>query len=193
MDKIIAVIMQDNAHREQAQFQTYPRPSINPINQMITSPAEADKIVAASEQEVEEIMAIAFPSGTKPLIAAANSATTQTAHSAPPTATTAMTVTMAADHLDCRKPQRPASPSFTMNAITENHQGTTANPLLTVNTGNDGNMNSFITLTLATSHPNCRDNQNTVEFHNQKPISASTQASRDSEPGTNRNHSNQPP
>ena len=61
MDKIIAVIMQDNAYRQQAQFQTYPRPNINPINQMITSPAEADKIAAAAEQEAEEIMAMAFP------------------------------------------------------------------------------------------------------------------------------------
>ena len=63
MDKIIAVIMQDNAYREQAQFQTYPKPCINPINQMITSPAEADKITTTTEQEAEEIMAIAFPSG----------------------------------------------------------------------------------------------------------------------------------
>ena len=33
MDEILAVIMQDNAYREQAKFKTYPRPSINPINQ----------------------------------------------------------------------------------------------------------------------------------------------------------------
>ena len=33
MDKILAVIIQDNALREQAMFQTYPRPSIIPINQ----------------------------------------------------------------------------------------------------------------------------------------------------------------
>ena len=80
MDKIVAVIMQGNAYREQAQFQTYPRLSINPINQMITSPAEVDKIAAATEQESEEIMAIAFPSRTQPLVATANSATTHTAH-----------------------------------------------------------------------------------------------------------------
>ena len=39
MDEIMAVIIQNNAYRKQAQFQTYPRPSINPINQIITSPA----------------------------------------------------------------------------------------------------------------------------------------------------------
>ena len=33
MDKILAVIIQDNAYREQAKIKTYPRPSINPINQ----------------------------------------------------------------------------------------------------------------------------------------------------------------
>ena len=48
MDEVIAVIMQDIAYRQQAYFQTYPKPAINPINQMITSPAEADKIGAAT-------------------------------------------------------------------------------------------------------------------------------------------------
>ena len=44
MDEILAVIIQNNAYREQAKYKTYPRPSINPINQLITSPGEADKI-----------------------------------------------------------------------------------------------------------------------------------------------------
>ena len=33
MDEILAVIIQDNAYREQTKFKTYPRPAINPINQ----------------------------------------------------------------------------------------------------------------------------------------------------------------
>ena len=41
MDEILAVIMQDNTLREQAMFQTYPRPSISPINQLINSPADS--------------------------------------------------------------------------------------------------------------------------------------------------------
>ena len=158
LDEVIAVIMQDNAYRQQARFQTYPRPTINPINQMITSPAEADKMGAAALQEVEEIMAIAFPSGTQPPVAIADTATTQTVQSVPPTVTPATTAVTAADHLDCRKLQRPASPSFTMNAIPENYLGATANPLLVVNMGNDGNMNSFITPTLATNCQNHQDN-----------------------------------
>ena len=48
MDKILAVIIQDNAYREQAKIKTYPRPAINPINQLITSPGEADKIAEAA-------------------------------------------------------------------------------------------------------------------------------------------------
>ena len=48
MDEIIAVMMQDNAFRQQVQFQTYPTPKINPLNQMISSPAEADRIEAAA-------------------------------------------------------------------------------------------------------------------------------------------------
>ena len=61
MDAILAVIMQDNDYREQAKFKTYPRQSVNPINQLITSPAEADKIVEAAQRETDNIMAIAFP------------------------------------------------------------------------------------------------------------------------------------
>ena len=60
MDEILAVIIQDNAYREQAKYKTYPRPSINPINQLITSPGEADKIAEAAQREADNIMAIAF-------------------------------------------------------------------------------------------------------------------------------------
>ena len=82
MDELVAVMMQDNAYRQQGQFQTYPTPKINPINQMISSPADADKIGAATLQEAEEIMAIAYPSGIEPPVAATNTTTMQ-----PPTAT----------------------------------------------------------------------------------------------------------
>ena len=85
MDEIMAVIIQDNAYREQAQFQIYPRPSTNPINQIVTSPAEADKIVAAAQKEADDIMTIALPSGTQPPIATADTATTQATYSALPT------------------------------------------------------------------------------------------------------------
>ena len=117
MDKVIAVIMLDKDYRQQGQLQTYPRPSINTVNQMITSPAEADKIGAATLQEVEEIMNIAFPAGTQSPVATADTATTVTAQSVPPTVTPDTTVATAANCLHRRKQPRPASPSFMMNAI----------------------------------------------------------------------------
>ena len=120
MDEILAVIIQDNAYREQAKIKTYPRPTINPINQLITSPGKADKIAEAVQREADNIMAIAFPSGTKPPLATNDTTTTQTAHSVSPTAPTATTVTTATNRLDHRKQPRPASPSFTMNAIPDN-------------------------------------------------------------------------
>ena len=169
MDEILAVIIQDNAYREQAKYKTYPRPSINPINQLITSPGEADKIAEAAQREADNIMVIAFPSGAEPPLATNDTATTQTAHSVPPTATTATTVATVADHLDHGKQPRPASPSFTMNAIPDNWPGVTANPLLVVNTGHDGNKNSFITSTLVTNHQNHQGNGNTVAFENTIP------------------------
>ena len=169
MDEILAVIMQDNAYREQAKFKTYPSPSISPVGQLITSPADADNITEAAQREADNIMAIAFLSGSEPPLATNDTATTQTAHTVPCTASTAMTVATAADHLDCGKQPRPASPSFMMNTIPHNHPGVTANPLLIVNMGNDGNMNSFITPTLATNHQNCQDNKNTVVFHTTFP------------------------
>ena len=169
MDEILAVIIQDNAYREQAKFKTYPRPVIDPINLLITSPGEADKIVEAAQREADNIMAITFPSGAEPLLATNDTVTTQTAHSVPPTAPTATTSATAADHLDCRKQPRPESPSFTMNAIQDNWPGTTANPLLIVNTGHEGNTNSFITPTLVTNHQNHQDNRNTVAFKNNIP------------------------
>ena len=114
-------------------------------------------------------MAIAFPSGSEPPQATNDTATTQTAHTVLLTDPTAMTVATAADCLDCRRQPRPGLPSFTMNAIPDNCPGATANPLLVVNTGNDGNMNSFITLTLVTNRQNRQDNRNTVAFDNNVP------------------------
>ena len=112
-------------------------------------------------------MAIAFPSGAKPLLATND--TTQTAHSVPPTASTATTVATVADHLDCRKQPRPASHSFMMNTILDNRQGPPANPHLLVNMGHDGNTNSFITQTLVTNRQIHQDNRNTVAFENNTP------------------------
>ena len=103
-------------------------------------------------------MAIAYPTGIQPPVATADATVTQTTHSAPPTGTPAMTAIIAANCLDRGKPQRPASPSFTMNTIVESHPGTPANPLLTVNMGNKGNANAFITPTMATNCLNCQEN-----------------------------------
>ena len=169
MDEILAIIMQDNAYREQAKIKTYPRPTINPVNQLITSPGEADKIAEAAQTEVDNIMVIAFPSGAEPPLATNDTTTTQTAQAVPPTAPMAITVTTAADHLDHRKQLRPTSPVFTMNAIPDNRPGPTANPLLIVNTGHNGNINSFIIPTLVTSHQNCQGNRNTVAFEHTTP------------------------
>ena len=82
MDEIIAVMMQDNAYRQQCKFQTYPTPKINPISQMISSPAEVDKIETAALKEAEEIMAIAYTSGAQLPVAMANTATTTVATAA---------------------------------------------------------------------------------------------------------------
>ena len=114
-------------------------------------------------------MAIAFPSGDEPLLATNDTATTQTAHSVPPTAPTATTATTVTNCLDCGKQLRPASPSFTMNAIPDNWPGPTANPLLVVNMGHDGNTNSFITPTLVTNRQNNQGNGNTIAFENNIP------------------------
>ena len=169
MDEILAVIIHDNAYREQAKYKTYPRPSVNPINQLITSPGDADKIAEVAQREADNIMPIAFPSGAEPPLATNNTATTQTTHSTPPTATTATTAATATNCLDRRKQPRPASPSFMMNAILNNRPGPTANPLLVVNTGHDGNTNSFITPILVTNCQNCQGNRNTVAFENNIP------------------------
>ena len=166
MDKILAIIMQDNAYREQAKIKMYPRPTTNPINQLITSSGEADKIAEAAQREADNIMAIAFPSGAELPLDTTDTATTQTANSVPPTAPTATTGTAVANRLDHGKQQRPASQSFMMNTIPDNWPEPTANPLLVVNTGHDGNINSFITPTLATSYQNCQGNGNTIAFEN---------------------------
>ena len=166
MDEILAIIMQDNAYREQAKIKTYPTPTTNPVNQLITSPAEADKIAEAAQREADNIMAIAFPSGPEPPLATIDTATTQTAQSVPHTAPLVTTVTTATDRLDHGKQLRPTSPAFMMNTIPDNQPGQTANPLLVVNTGHDGNTNSFITPTLATNRQNTQGNRNTVTFEN---------------------------
>ena len=140
MDEILAIMMQDNAYREQAKIN--PTPTINPVNQLITSPVEADKIAEAAQREADKIMAIAFPSGPEPLLATIDTVTTQTAPSVPPTAPSASVVTTVADCLDCGRQPRPTSPAFMMNAIPDNRPGPTTNPLLMVKTGQDGNTNS---------------------------------------------------
>ena len=86
MDEILAILMQDNAYREQAKIKTYPTPTTNPVNQLIISPAEADKIAEAAQREADKIMAIAFPSGPEPPLAEIDTVTTQTAQDVPPTA-----------------------------------------------------------------------------------------------------------
>ena len=101
MDKILAMLMQDNAYREQAKFKTYPTPTINPVNQLITIPAEADKIAEAAEREADNIMTIAYPSGPEPQLAKIDTTIIQSAQSFPPTAPSAITVTTVTDHLDC--------------------------------------------------------------------------------------------
>ena len=166
MDEILAIIMQDNAYREAAKIKTYPTPTTNPVNQLITSPVEADKIAEAAQREAVNIMAIAFPSGAEPPMATIDTATTQTAQSFPPTAPSATTAT---DCLDCGKQPRSTSPAFTMKAFPDNWPGPTANPLLMVNTGHDGNTNSFITPTMVTNRQNRQGNGNNIAFENTIP------------------------
>ena len=169
MDEILAIMMQDNAYREQAKIKTYPTPTTNPVNQLITSPVEADKIAEAAQREADSIMAIAFPSGPEPPLATIDTVTTQTAESVLPTASSASTVTMATDCLDCRRQPRPPSPAFIMNAIPDNLSGPTTKPLFMVSTGQDGNTKSFITPTLVTNRQNYQGNGNTVPFENTIP------------------------
>ena len=169
MDEILAIFMQDNAYKEQAKIKTYLTPTTNPVNQLITSPTEPDKIAEVAQREADNLMAIAFPVRAEPLLAKIDTVTTQTTHSVPPTAASASAVTMATDHLDRGRQPRPTSPAFMMNAIPDNQPGPTTNPLLVVNTGQDGNTNSFITPTLATSHQNRQGNGNTVTFENTIP------------------------
>ena len=169
MDEILAIMMQDNAYREQVKIKTYPTPTTNPVNQLVTSPVEADKIAEAAQREADNIMAIAFPSGPEPPLATIDTVTTQTAQSVPPTAPSASTATTATDCLDHRRQPRPTLPAFMMNAIPDNWPGPTMNPLLVVNTGQDGNMNCFITPTLATNCQNRQGNGNTVAFENTIP------------------------
>ena len=59
-------------------IKTCPTPTTNPVNQLITSPVEADKIAEAAQREVDNIMTIAFPSAPEPPLATIDTATTQT-------------------------------------------------------------------------------------------------------------------
>ena len=120
----------------------------------------------AEQREADNIIAIAFPSGPKPLLATIDTATPQTAHLVPPTAPSATTATMATDLLYHGKQPRPTSPAFMMNTIPDNRPGPKVNPLLMVNPGHDANANSFITPTLGT---NRQGNGNTVAFENTIP------------------------
>ena len=56
-----------------------------------------------------------------------------------------------------------------MNVIPDNRPGPTTNPQLMVNTGQDGNTNSFITPTLMTNHQNHQGNGNTIASENTIP------------------------
>ena len=114
-------------------------------------------------------MGIAFPSGPEPQLAKIDTGATQTAQSAPPTAPSADTVTRVTDCLNCGRQPRATSPAFMMNAIPDNWPGPTTNPLLVVNTGQDGNANSFITPTLVANCQNHQGNRNTITFENTIP------------------------
>ena len=128
MDEILAILMQDNAYREQAKIKTYPTPTTNPVNQLITSPAEADKIAEAAQREADNIMAIAFPSGPDPPLAKTNTITMQTAQSVPPTAPSAGTASTVTDHPNCGRQLRPTSPAFMTNTTPDNWPGPAMNP-----------------------------------------------------------------
>ena len=114
-------------------------------------------------------MAIAFPSGPDPPLAETDTMTMQTAQSVPSTAPSAGTASTATDRPDHGRQLRPTSPAFMINTTPDNWPGPAMNPLLMVNTGQDGNTNSFITPTLVTSCQNCQGNGNTVAFENTMP------------------------
>ena len=84
IDEILAVIIHDNILRKQTMSQTYPRPSISPINQLISSPADADQIAAAAQKEADNIITIAYPTRSQPLVVTADPTVIHTAHTAPP-------------------------------------------------------------------------------------------------------------
>ena len=62
-----------------------------------------------------------------------------------------------------------------MDTTPGNRPGLTTNPLLIVNTGQDGNTNSFITPTLATNHQHRQGNGNTVAFKIENTIETNKQ------------------
>ena len=57
MDEILAILMQENAYREQAKIKTYPKPNTNPVNQLITSPTKADMMNFGAPSAIETITA----------------------------------------------------------------------------------------------------------------------------------------
>ena len=65
MHEILAIIMQDNAYREQAKIKIYPTPTTNPVNQLTASPVEADKIAEAAQREAEKKNHNSFPIRTR--------------------------------------------------------------------------------------------------------------------------------
>ena len=123
----------------------------------------------AAQREADNIMVIAFPSGPDPPLAEIDTVTTRTVQSVPPTAPSASTTTMATDSLGRGRQPRPTSPAFMVNYIPDNWPGPTTNPLLMVNTRQDGNTNSFITPTLVNNHQNRQGSGNMVAFENTTP------------------------
>ena len=166
MDEILAIIMQGNTYRDQAKINPIPIPHTHHLPSKSVNHQSSRRRQNCGSSTKGSIMAIAFPSGPEPPLATIHTTTTQTAWSIPPTVPFATTVTTATDHLDCGKQPRPSSPAFMMNAIPDNQPGPTANPLLVVNTGHDGNTIFFITPTLVTNHQNHQGNRNTLAFEN---------------------------
>ena len=64
MDEILVVIIQDNAYREQAKFKTYPRPAINPINQL--SPAQEKQTRLGRQHKGKQTTSWLSPSHQEP-------------------------------------------------------------------------------------------------------------------------------
>ena len=156
MDEILAIMMQDNAYREQAKI----KKSVN----YRSSRGRQD--CGSSTKGSRQHHGNSFPIRTRTTVGQIK----QSKHTDSPVCSThspfGHSATMATDHLDHRRQPRPTSPAFMMNAIPDNWP---TNPLLMVNTGQDGNTNFFITPTLATNRQNRQGNGNTVTFENTIP------------------------